>query len=95
MTKGLKPTHTPGPWRTVCPPSSDIHKIRYIFDPTDFRVAEVCQLENQGDALANARLIAAAPELLLLAKRIAVALPGDLPGLVREARDAVAKAEGR
>ena len=45
--------------------------------------------------MANAHLIAAAPELLLLAKRIAVALPGDLPGLVCEARDAVAKAEGR
>ena len=43
----------------------------------------------------NAHLLAAAPDLLLLAKRIAVALPGDLPGLVREARDAVAKAEGR
>ena len=55
--------HTPGPWRTVCPPSSDIHKICYIFDQTDFKVAEVCQRESQGDALANAALIAAAPEL--------------------------------
>jgi len=86
-------THTKGPWK---------HKDGIISD--DFLIAAV-GLRSDDEHLANASLIAAAPELLG-ALMVAVqylehpdvqAIPFALPasGVAKRARDAIAKAESR
>jgi hypothetical protein len=65
-------THTPGPWRIAEPKIADKDQKddRLIYGPDLRHVAEVFQYQSHqfptanGEALANARLIAAAPELL-------------------------------
>lgn len=74
--------HTPGPWHV-----SNGVQVR----SERHQIAKVWMMRN-GEGSANAKLIAAAPDLLLLARRLEVALPGDLPTLIAEARAAVAKA---
>ncbi len=58
--------HTPGPWHATVPPSSDIHFIRNIDSDDAGQIAKVRvgPVLEQAEALANARLIAAAPDLL-------------------------------
>ncbi len=63
-----KTTHTPGPWYIIC------SKIGMTIEGrgTDCRIAEMCSTEgtgfaarvSRGESNANARLIAAAPDLL-------------------------------
>jgi len=67
-----KEKHTPGPWRTTVPCSSTLVH-REIRAEDDTRIAEVgFGYQDQPQELANARLIAAAPELL---EMLALALP--------------------
>ena len=89
MEMSNQTSHTPGPWEVF-----ESHTGIYILDSAE--QAAVCRLEWCLEAEANARLIAAAPELLALLKRIcykvAVCYDG---GVWREARAAIDKVEGR
>jgi hypothetical protein len=61
----MKTQHTPGPWDLVCTPSSSFNDIRYLSGPDCEKIATVhCKAGEMGqkEALANAALIAAAPE---------------------------------
>lgn len=82
-------THTPGPWHVAngC-------QIRSAKD----QIAKAWMMRN-GEGLANARLIAAAPEMLEALEEIVSAADGDgwsqLDADLRKARAAIAKAKGR
>ena len=82
-------SHIPGPWEVF-----DSHTGLWVMDSAE--QGAICKLEWCLEAEANARLIAAAPELLALLKRIcykvAVCYDG---GVWREARAAIDKVEGR
>jgi len=54
-------THTPGPWHGRNNPD---FRSREVFDPNGWRVADCRTTKNYEEEEANARLIAAAPELL-------------------------------
>ena len=84
-----KTSHTPGPWEVF-----ESHTGIYILDSAE--QAAVCKLEWCLEAEANARLIASAPELLALLRRICykVAVCND-GGVWREARATIDKVEGR
>lgn len=95
--------HTPGPWR--------IEQGIYIMPPensTQFSICKMGGIQREESRKANARLIAAAPDLLAAAKRaqelISSAIdleyvsgkPGDPAAVIwRELDAAIAKAEGR
>jgi len=82
-----KHKHTPGPWEVF-----ESHTGPYVIDSAE--QAAVCKLEWCLEAKANARLIAAAPELLD-ALRLVLAHAGALTGADWTAiRAAIAKAEG-
>jgi len=89
-----KMSHTHGPWEVF-----DSHTGIYILDSAE--QAAVCRLEWCLEAEANARLIAAAPELLAALKRMWLYFGVRCDGtprdwtVWREARDTIAKAEGR
>ena len=81
MKTGNVIKHTPGPWGAENALSSDYYNIRYVTGPNCEQVAtihqreELCNVDknppmSQDEALANARLIAAAPELLEALKGI-------------------------
>lgn len=92
--------HTPGPWLTVRDNSISL-------PPFDLRIVwsekhgDICYVQDDdGDnGNSNARLIAAAPELLEALRGLLLlhqSHPGQLePLAVEEARAAIAKAEGR
>jgi len=102
--------HTPGPWKVVndwngrpvkiTAPHADPHKPGGIVDITRDRAIS---LPSSGEGKANARLIAAAPELLEAADRLTLLChttgkPADgfrFRELVLELRKAIAKAKGR
>lgn len=86
--------HTPGPWHF------DGHQYDHIVWSSDRN--RVCFLTSTGPTEANARLIAAAPDLLAALKDMVDGAPlecgePDCPdcGPWRTARAAIAKAEGR
>ena len=90
----------PGPWFFVVNPSRKrrVHFASVHGGPDEFTVAEVCNhIAVRDEAEANARLIAAAPEMLDALKHVAgYAMAGgksfgDLPIV----KAAIAKAEGR
>lgn len=87
-------SHTPGPWEVF-----ETHTGHYVLDSAEQAV--VCQIEWCLEAEANARLIASAPELLDALKRLCAKFGVDDDGWprdgteLREARSAIAKAEGR
>lgn len=56
--------HTPGPWRADLEPSLNAWRIRTIADIRGMPLASVHVVPTDSAPLANARLIAAAPELL-------------------------------
>lgn len=60
-------SHTQGPWGAIASMSSDFRHIRHITDEDGNTIADVRYVElfSQEEELANARLIAAAPELLV------------------------------
>ena len=93
-----KQQHTPGPWAYIVP---DGYVVRHPQIYSDFGpVANATWLgENKLDQLnSNARLIAAAPDLLEALEEIVSAADGDgwnqLDGNLRKARAAIAKATG-
>ena len=91
--------HTPGPWETYVNANNDV-TIRKMFpDGT-----ECCQIARCKSSFANARLIAAAPELLEALKAGPSAEHPPVDGeiclcwqceFVRLRRAAIAKAEGK
>ena len=99
---GQKAAHTPGPWRYCRENGSPTTGQHMIAGATPGYLAQVRDC-GSGDVQANARLIAAAPDLLEIARAIvAVCDSGKhadmacMEGspLVDAARDAIAKAEG-
>lgn len=92
MTEAVK--HTPGPWQI------EDHGSLYVSTMHPVPVFELVPLVGLPDEhRANARLIAAAPELLEAAKRLeaefGLALNKKTMEAVHFARSAIAKAEGR
>ena len=87
-----KMSHTHGPWEVF-----ESHTGPYVIDSAE--QAAVCKLEWCLEAEANARLIAAAPEMLDALKRLCskfgVCCDGTPWTALREARAAIDKAEGR
>jgi hypothetical protein len=85
--------HTPGPWKRARRIAGG-----YTIKARNFWPAVVLGdgRQNRGTAIANARLIAAAPELLVALRKCADRL-GDMDcgAELDEARDAIAKATGR
>jgi len=82
-----KMSHIPGPWEVF-----ETHTGIYILDSAE--QAAVCKLEWCLEDEANARLIASAPEMLALLKRLCYVGACCDGGVWREARDTIAKAEG-
>ena len=113
VTETPKIMHTPGPWTCHVVVSTP-----YIGDPAEKRIACEYALNKQGngvrivtqdEAYANARLIAAAPELLEACALFTAAAhevrdvlnghgfasPASIAFAAEKARNAIAKAEGR
>ena len=96
----VMPTHTPGPWHYQEDSDAYTHIVR---GPTGKIIASTAQ-NSSGEAEANARLIAAAPNLLSAAKRMLEAVRSKDPaepgtqrpdgGAVMSLKGAIAKAEG-
>jgi hypothetical protein len=94
--------HTPGPWHVPCFAEPGVCSCKSILSPHQTGMGSICQVPHGGEdeplsiAIANARLIAAAPELLaalIHIEQVAMAdEPRDLPGIVKTARQAIAKA---
>lgn len=92
--------HTPGPWSAVA--DEDSARI----GGCDWRIITPCSLDDHDalvsiwdrrdgeDVAANARLIAAAPDMLEALKKIVFDWDGE-PEDMADARAAIAKAEGR
>lgn len=99
----MKTTHTPGPWKTVIGPSTCAVTTanEAPYQAGICRILEKSASYHEGEAEANARLIAAAPELLA-ALRVAALICAKQNSLSyadrREAHEivmqAIAKAEG-
>ena len=101
--------HTPGPWMVTQPEGMDFAHVTDA-DPNS-TAGDLCTVWNvTGNALANARLIAAAPDLLKLAKLLERALVYEIKKADREGddegaqmkfltladvREVIAKAEGQ
>jgi hypothetical protein len=99
------PTHTPGPWYPVTLDASPDHA--WAIDSELVEIARLSEWpDNQTEAEANARLIAAAPDLLAALESLAVGLSpasveiqrenlADLCRVCREiAESAISKAKG-
>jgi hypothetical protein len=84
--------HTPGPWVTDDKQSGDV--FRYVM-PEDGSVLPICRLDvDRFETEANARLIAAAPELLEALKEIVRNDPWGSSSAGMIARAAITKATG-
>lgn len=77
--------HTPGPWVT-----EDL----FIKDESDNKIAEVHWRRNEDQEVANALLIAAAPDLLEALDSIVEMNPPLPMGMIEAAEAALAKARG-
>lgn len=101
-----KATHSPGPW-SVCPAEPGDGKPRTVSGPVGpdsphkYRVAEVYAWGSIAEWEANARLIAAAPDLLDVVQRLvaynahySVATFAEWDEMIRDAKAAIAQAEG-
>ena len=77
-----------------CPPTEFVHPGH---DPAPNVIATVCNQDDWADTDGNARLLAAAPELLMVAKKALRSLENggseNKPQLQQELRDAIRKAE--
>lgn len=94
--------HTPGPWKAIESPS------RGAYIHTSRAKIRICEVVRSPDAMANARLIAAAPEMLEALRRLTFAAANrdntmgdpcrlleckaELEAAGREARAAISKA---
>ena len=85
-------SHTPGPWEVF-----ESHTGHWVMDSAE--QGAVCKLEWCLEAEANARLIASAPEMLSVLKRLCskfgTCCDGAPWSALQEARAAIAKAEGK
>ena len=88
-------SHTPGPWRTFDTAYGAVHIVKRASDSHMTDVVVINRERNE-NAAADARLIAAAPDLLAALREMMSAMDdgSDEPTLV-DARAAIAKAEGR
>jgi hypothetical protein len=85
-------THTPGPWHPVTLGASPDHA--WAIDSELHEVARLPEwTDNQAEAEANARLIAAAPELLEALRNLTHPMASDED--LSHALAVIAKAEGR
>jgi hypothetical protein len=99
MTTQTQPKHTPGPWKAEgkqIEPTRG-HRVEYVLSTNEDGV--IAQVWTPSDAntdkrAANARLIAAAPDLLAFARECARADSDCGEGIRNAARAAIAKAEG-
>jgi len=88
-------THTPGPWAIAGEEHANVilSEDFVIADVYAFKKGEAGpRTDEEGEA--NARLIAAAPDLLEVAKAAYVYITGN-PGLENALKQAIAKAEGK
>lgn len=88
--------HTPGPWREHPNERGAIRDCRYPDSPGACAYIAEVALPRSDEGIANARLIAAAPELLGMLRRLAEAAERfpDLAPLAAECALAVCRAEG-
>lgn len=102
MTDMSNSKHTPGPWRIAHPKLTGRRQEgdRLIVGPDNEHVAEAFQYQShtltdskQSDA--NARLIAAAPDLLAALKWIERDCVNDTPEMWMAVKAAIAKTEGK
>lgn len=85
-----KHKHTPGPWR-----ESDQDRGLILAGKNGVHIAQVAQQGMGFTAAANARLIAAAPDMLIVLQTIALHAPSLNVQGIRELCDyAIAKAQG-
>lgn len=86
--------HTKGPWEVEgLVESNGVGAFRIVAPCNTYAIADVFQINSE---IANAHLIAAAPELLEALKRCLQDDAGDLePETVHLAMEAIAKAQGR
>lgn len=83
--------HTPGPWIAR---GTGTHWVQ----TPGARGSVICHVSGNPDRTeeqeaVDAALIAAAPDLLFFARRVAVALPGELGALIHEAHTLIARTE--
>lgn len=88
-----KAAHTPGPW-FVAPSGTTVHDKRVWFDEHGARCGDTPNICIDAETPANARLIAAAPDLLAALKFVLSAHGEQLDAAFAQAQDAIAKAEG-
>lgn len=87
--------YTPGPWK-VEPYGYEEREKRFDVVTADNGIRRIASLVRTADSKANARLIAAAPDLLQLARLVVeMHLPPTHADIKDVARAAIAKAEGR
>lgn len=84
-------SHTPGPWHRNIAPAS---KYPTIFAGRNTHVAVVKTQRDDAETEANCDLITAAPEMLATLKAVVAVADRDTVEF-RQARAAIAKAEGR
>lgn len=101
MTTRNNSTHTPGPWKAWRRnPQSDTYIYQEHDDPHD-TYAIACINQNWAVYGANARLIAAAPEMLEALKLVLPLLEGinsrctNDTAMIKTIRSTISKAEGR
>lgn len=106
MKRADKPTHTPGPWTATEGRNGFGDFLNYVFKDgkmvASLNLADGDTTYQRGITQANARLIAAAPELLAALKLAELELTSlhetkglYFTGLLETLRAAIAKAEGR
>jgi hypothetical protein len=90
----MKAEHTPAPW-TFADDFLTPDRKNYDFWVRDDNKKGICEIKRRGygEAIANARLISSAPELLEALKWTERALDKEHPAAIK-ARVAIAKAEG-
>ena len=85
-------SHTPGPWSAHAHESTDTYTIHVA--GRSWESWAVAHVGDCTDDEANARLIAAAPDLLEALKNVIRGVPDTWDGVIK-ARAAIAKAEGK
>lgn len=99
----MSTSHTHGPWEmgrtdirsfTFCPESEETELVQYVYRGEEFRIPVF-----GSNCVEDARLIASAPDLLSACKQVdfltmAVEIPDEYRGAIKQMRAAIAKAEG-
>jgi len=87
--------HTPGPWKTVRPESQYSNSVRVFTERSQYLATVGGSDQLLDEIIANARLIAAAPELLeALQEVIEDGLKTNMESWITKAKDAIDKATG-